>query len=413
MILTFLLSVLLYVDRICISAAKNEISADLHLDDRQMGWAMSLFALGYALFQTPGGRLADVFGARKALSLIVLAWSAFTGLTGLVKGYLSLLVVRFLFGASEAGAFPSIARATYGWTPMGERGLVQGVVFSGSRIGGAASLALLPILIDSLGWRGAFLLLTGVGVVWAIVWFWWFRDDPRDHQGISSEELDYVLANRQQKTCGEKTSAESKSLRLKTILSSRNVQLLAFQYFCSNFTFFFCLTWLFPHLQKTYQLSGVEAGFYAAAPLVAGACGNWTSGFWVDRLYRRGLWRWSRRIPAGLGFVLGATGLLGHLASSDPIAAISWFCLAVFGADMTLSPSWSTCIDIAKSNAGTVSGLMNMAGNIGSFVTALAFPYLAAWVGSNGPFFLIAALLNASGAAAWLLIDPQRELAKV
>jgi ACS family glucarate transporter-like MFS transporter len=406
---TFCLSVLLYVDRICISTAKNDIANDLSLDDRQMGWVLSVFALGYAVFQTPGGWLADRVGPRRALSIIVLVWSTFTGLTAAASNFLSMLVVRFLFGAGEAGAFPGIARATFSWIPMNERGAVQGINFSGSRIGGAVSLATLPAMIEALGWRSSFIVLMFIGFVWAFLWHWWFRDDPAQHRGIDPDELAHILSHRQQQSDGLPVEANQTSHRLSPakIAMSSNMWLLSIQYLCSNFTFFFCLTWLFPHMQKTYQLSGIEAGLYSAAPLVFGAVGNWVSGWLVDAMYRRGAWVWSRRAPAMMGFALAAIGLLGSFTTNEPWSAIAWFSLAVFGADMTLAPSWSVCIDIGREHSGIVSGTMNMAGNLGSFLTALAFPYLAAWTRGNDPFFYTAAALNMSAIAMWLFVDPR------
>jgi ACS family glucarate transporter-like MFS transporter len=409
---TFCLSVLLYVDRICVSTAKNEIATDLSLDDRQMGWVLSVFALGYAVFQTPGGWLADRVGPRRTLSIIVLIWSTFTGLTAAAFNFLSMLIVRFLFGAGEAGAFPGIARATFSWIPMKERGVVQGINFSGSRIGGAVSLATLPAMIEAFGWRRSFVVLMAVGFVWAILWHWWFRDDPSQHRGIDADELAHILAGRQQRSDNMPVGAtyQAHQLRPSRIAASANMWLLSLQYLCSNFTFFFCLTWLFPHMQKTYQLSGIEAGLYSAAPLACGAIGNWVSGWLVDAMYRRDQWVWSRRAPAMLGFALAAIGLLASFTTNTPWSAIAWFSLAVFGADMTLAPSWSVCIDIGRTHSGVVSGTMNMAGNLGSFLTALAFPYLAAWTRGNDPFFYTAASLNMIAVACWLFVDPRTTL---
>jgi len=447
---TFCLSVLLYVDRVCISAAKDHIAHDLSLDDRAMGWVLSAFALGYALLQTPGGWLADRVGPRRLLSGIVLFWSAFTGLTATAFNLPAMLLTRFLFGAGEAGAFPGIARAAYSWIPMQERGIVQGINFSGSRVGGAVSLVAVPALIDALGWRPSFVVLMAIGCVWAAWWYRWFRDDPAQHRHIKPAELEYILTHRQQvttvqdarrsarisdtadtagcrspgdqETCvpsggsvgrpatapGPATAPNAEAISLGAFFSSGNLWLVSLQYFCSNFTFFFCLTWLFPHLKATYQLSGIQAGLYSAAPLVGGALGNWAAGWLVDRIYRDGRWVLSRRIPAMLGFALAAVGLVASVRAQTPLTSIIWFSLAVFGADMTLAPSWSFCIDIGKQQAGVVSGTMNMAGNLGSFLTALAFPYLAEWTGSNTPFFFVAAGLNILAVGAWGLLDPRR-----
>jgi ACS family glucarate transporter-like MFS transporter len=403
----FLLSMLLYVDRVCISAAKTNIASDLQLSDTQMGWVLSIFALGYALFQVPSGILADRYGPRKILTAVVTFWSFFTALTAAAQGYISMLVCRFLFGAGEAGAFPGCARAVYSWIPMSERGLMQGVTFSGARIGAALTLPVVAWLVREFGWRSSFVVLGVIGVAWAIFWHWWFRDDPEQHASISETEKQLILRTRQQAVSGNEVIPPLTTARL---FGSRNVWLLMAQYFCSNFTFFFCLTWLFPYLKSRYQLGMVEAGFYAAAPPLAGAIGNWTAGAVIDWIYRRGKWTASRRAPAMVGFFLAATGLLASMHMETALGAIICLSVAVFGADMTIAPSWTVCIDIARKNAGTVSGTMNMAGNLGSFLTALAFPYLLKWTGTHNAFFYVGAVLNFSALIAWHLTQPQRKL---
>ncbi len=405
---TFLLSMLLYVDRVCISVAKGPIADELRFDDRQMGWIFAAFSLGYALFQSPAGLLADRFGPRRVLTAVVCFWSLFTALTGAVHRLWSMLVVRFLFGAGEAGAFPGVARAIYSWMPMNERGLVQGINFSATRLGAAFAMPAVAALVTWVGWRASFLVLGAVGIVWAVAWYIWVRDDPKDHPRISEEEREYILAHRQAAPKG----GTATPLTAGRALRSANLWLLMGQYFASNFTFFFCISWMLPHLTERYALSGVSAGWYAMAPLLAGMVGNWVGGGMVDAIYRRGsgYWRASRRLPAMIGFGLAAGGLLASLASDRVEFAVAWLALAIFGADMTLSPSWSTCIDIGRRHAGAISGTMNMAGNLGAFLTALAFPYLRDWTGSTAPFFVVGAALNVLAIFAWSFTRPDRPL---
>ena len=402
----FILSLLLYVDRVCISVAKDAIGGDLGLSDKAMGWVLSAFALGYALLQVPSGMLADRLGARAVLTAIVSIWSAFTALTGLVWNFVSLLVVRFLFGAGEAGAFPSMSRVTFSWIPIRERGIVIGLNFSGSRLGAAFALPLVAWLITAFGWRNAFFILGAVGIGWALLWWFGFRDLPEDHPSISEAEKKEILQGRQQDEGGQ-----SEKVPLGELLKSRNMRIAIVQYFCSNFTFFFALTWLFPHLKETYSLNAIDAGWYAIAPFIAGALGNWISGALVDRIYASGNWNRSRRLPAMVGFGLAAFGLIGSVFMTTPLTAVAMLSIAILGADMTLSPSWALCVDIGKKSAGTVSGTMNMAGNIGSFLTALAFPYLAAWTGTVDYFFYIAAVLNIIAMYLWLRTKADQGLA--
>jgi ACS family glucarate transporter-like MFS transporter len=401
---TFLLTLLLYVDRICISVAKEPISKDLKLTNEQMGWVLSAFALGYALFQTPGGMLADKYGTRKVLTAIIAIWSFFTGLTSKAYSYISILIIRFLFGAGEAGAFPSINRSVFSWIPMQERGIVTGINFSGSRLGAAFAMPLLSIAITTWGWQNIFYILCAVGVLFALLWYFLFKDKPEEHLLLSEKEKEFIVVNRQQ------YQYQHYKLSLKKVLFQKNMWLAMLQYFCSNFTFFFALTWLYPHLKEKYQLEAIVAGWYASFPLIAGAAGNWLSGWWMDRIYKSGNLIKSRRLPAVTGFALSAIGLVIGSWIHDVNVAVLFLSLAIFGADMTLPPSWAFCADIGKQNAGTISGNMNMAGNLGSFITALAFPYLLSWLGSSSVFFYIAAVLNAIALFAWWQMNPTNEI---
>ena len=407
--LTFALSMLLYVDRVAISTARGPITSELGLSDTQFGWVLSAFALGYALFQTPGGLFVDRFGARVTLASVVSLWSVFTALTGLARGYVVLLVYRFLFGAGEAGAYPTCARAFYNWLPVEERGLAQGINFSGARLGAAFALPAVAWLVGAAGWRVSFYLLGSVGFIYAAAWWWWFRDLPEDHSSVSAAERAFIVERR----AAVSKEAAASPLQFSTIARSADVWIAMGQYFASNFTFFFCLTWLFPYLQRTYGLQATQAGLLSSAPLIGGALGNWVGGTMVDVLYRHGRWRLSRQLPAVLGFLLAAAGLLGSLVADQMYAKVLLLAIAVFGADMTLPPSWAFCIDIGRNHAGTVSGMMNMAGNVGSFVTSLAFPYLLIWTGSPSPFFVIGATLNAGAALLWMRARPDRPIVAV
>ncbi|MEL7162677.1 MAG: MFS transporter, partial [Bacteroidota bacterium] len=227
-------------------------------------------------------------------------------------------------------------------------------------------------------------------------------DEPADHGSVDADELAYIKANIE-----PRSEMPQPATDFSVLFGNRNMWLLMGQYFGSNFTFFFTLTWLFPYLKSTYSLDFQETGFYSAAPLLLGACGNWFSGWLVDRLYRRGSLGLSRKLPAIIGFALAAIGVLASVAQTDVVWAVVWISVAVFGADMTLSPSWAACVDIGRRSAGAVSGTMNMAGNLGSFFTALAFPYLVDAFGSAQPFFYVAAGLSALSLLLWLGVKPE------
>ncbi len=401
---TFLLTVLLYIDRACISAAKDQISSDLGFGLTDFGWVMAVFTLGYALFQVPAGKLADKYGPRGVISGIVLIWSGLTALTGAAWSFISMLIIRFFFGAGEAGAFPALSKVVYNWFPVKERGVVQGINFSGSRIGAAFALPLVAWMITEVGWRHSFLIFGGFGILYGVLWFFLFKNTPEESKTLSSSEKEYILKNRQQKEIKPLTVPFSR------IIKSRNVWLTMIQYICSNFTFYFTLTWMFPFIKQRFMLSPIEAGFYSSVPLIAGAIGNWFGGVLVDFIYRTKGIKLSRQVPAIVGFSLAAFGMVMVTLSDSSTMAVVFLSVAVFGADMTLSPSWVFCIDIGKENAGAVSGTMNMAGNLGAFVTIIAYPYLIEWTGSNVPFFYIAASLSVVAIIMWTMMNPKQEV---
>ncbi|WP_372647329.1 MFS transporter [Draconibacterium sp.] len=413
---TFLISVLMYVDRACIGAAKGSVSDDFGLSNIQWAWVMAAFTLGYALMQTPSGKLADKKGARIVMSGIITLWSILTALTGAVWNFISMVVIRFLFGAGEAGAFPTLSKVVYKWFPVKERGIIQGINFSGSRIGGAVAYPIVVALIALLGWRGSFFIFGAVGLLFATAWWFYFRNSPEESRLVGEEEKQYILKTRQQDE-----SVKKVSLSFVKTLQSKNMLLAMVQYIGSNFTFYFTLTWMFPYLKEAMQSSGTAASFWAMAPLIGGAIGNWVSGILVDKIYKSGNLKLSRRLPAIIGFALAAIGVILMTNATSDICKVLFLTLAIFGADMTLSPSWAFCIDIGKENAGAVSGTMNMAGNLGAFTSILAFGYLADGLirsgvdpknalAGNDMFFYICAGLSILSIIAWLLMNPEKEI---
>ncbi len=408
----FFHSVNTYMDRACIASAVDHIQRDLSMSSSLMGLVLGIFAIGYALFQIPSGWIADRLGPRKALTIVVSVWSVFTALTGAARNAIQMMALRFLFGVGEAGAFPGAAQAFFRWLPVKDRGLAHGINFSGSRLGAAFSLFLMPWLILQIGWRWTFAVNGLLGIVWATVWLLWFRDTPKDNPKVNQEELDYIEKGR----ASDFTATVRSSFA--EVFTSLNMSLAMVQYFASNVTFFICLSWL-PTYIKSQWPDDPHAIYYSAVPLVFAAFANWVAGTMVSGLYRLGIHAGSRRITAIIGFVLGVVGLilatqtrnLDFLATDK--AQLHWFVfcfgLATFGVDMTLSPSWAFCNDIGGANSGAVSGSMNMVGNIGAALSAIAFPLLQnQQTGSANTFFGLAAGLNLVAIGAWCLMNPNR-----
>lgn len=408
----FFHSVNTYMDRACIASAADFIMKDLSISKDMLGLILGIFAVGYALFQIPSGWIADRFGPRKALTIVVSVWSIFTALTGAARNAIQMLILRFLFGVGEAGAFPGATQAFFRWLPVKERGLAHGINFSGSRLGAALSLFLMPWLISIIGWRWTFAVNGLIGIIWATVWLIWFRDNPGDNRKINQAELDYIEAGRVSDfTAGIKASFAE-------VFTSLNMSLAMMQYFASNVTFFISLTWL-PSYIKNQWPDDPHAIYYSAVPLIFAAFANWIAGSMVTGLFKKGYHVGSRRITAIVGFSLGVIGLILAIQTRNldflttDKAQLYWFVfcfgLATFGVDMTLSPSWAFCNDIGGSNSGAVSGSMNMVGNIGAALSAIIFPLLLnEETGSANTFFMLAAGLNFLAIVTWCLMNPNR-----
>ncbi|MBI1897790.1 MAG: MFS transporter [Acidobacteria bacterium] len=401
----FVLAFITIVDRVCISAAKAEMSRDLGISNLTFGMVFGAFALGYGVLMVPSGWLADRWGPRRFLTLIVSLWSIFTALTGLVNRVGPLVAVRFAFGLAEAGAYPTAGRAIYNWCPARERGLALGLLHAGSRVGAAFGLAVMSLSVVHFGWRMSFYLLGTIGFLWASYWYLWFRDDPRDKASVSAAELKLIENGR-----GAQPLKPRQGTNWRLFFASRNVYLILGQYFASNFTFFLCFTWLLPYIQDRYGLPPTEAGLYASVPLYCGAFATWIGGVFVDAIYRRGRWRMSRALPAAAGFGISAASLIGAGYMTRPAAFTLCFALATLGVDLAISPSWSVCADVGREYTGTLSGAMNMVGSLGSFTSSIAFPYLLGVTGSVHSYLYTAAALNLLAFACWLGIHPERAL---
>jgi len=181
------LAFVLYIDRVCISQAAVPIKEELGLSDTQMSFVFMAFTLAYGLFEVPTGHWGDRVGSRAVLTRISIWWSAFTALTAACNQFWTLLVVRFLFGAGEAGALPNMARVVARWFSTAERGRIQGLIQTSMLLGGAAAPAVAAWLIALLGWRGAFLVFGSLGIVWAAVFWLYFRDEPAHHWAINAD----------------------------------------------------------------------------------------------------------------------------------------------------------------------------------------------------------------------------------
>jgi MFS family permease len=404
--LMFALTVITYLDRVCIAATSAAMSAELGLDRVQMGQVFSAFILGYVLFEIPGGWMADRFGARALLTRIVLWWSVFTALTGSVWSYGSLLAVRFLFGCGEAGAFPGSASAISRWFPRTERGKAQAVIMVGSRLGGALAPGLVIALMAQVGWRGVYPIFAVLGLVWAVVWRGWFRDLPEQHPSVSSAERQQIAAARGEISQGE-------PVPWKLLVRSRNVWALCAMYSGYTYGLYFYLTWLPTYLTESRGVGAAQLGFYAGLPWVVASASNLLGGWLTDRLTRVTRLRWARRIPAMAGLLAAAVFLAFAALLENNTAAIIALALSFGCSDLILAVCWATCLDVGRQHAGTVSGTMNSLGQIGGVIAPVLVGWLVEELHSWELPLLISAGYYVVSAMLWLLVDAERPLPPV
>jgi MFS family permease len=401
--LMFALTVITYLDRVCIAATRGAMAAELGLDKVQMGQVFSAFILGYVLFEIPGGWLADRFGARALLTRIVLWWSLFTALTGAAWSYTSLLAVRFLFGCGEAGAFPGSASAISRWFPRSERGKAQAVIMVGSRLGGALAPGLVIALMAAIGWRAVYPVFAVLGVAWAVVWTAWFRNSPEQHPAVSAAEREHILATRGSLSHGE-------AVPWRRLFRSRNVWALCGMYSGYTYGLYFYLTWLPAYLQESRGVAEAQLGFYAGLPWLVASASNVVGGWLTDRLSRTMSLRWARRLPAMSGLLAAALFLALAALLEDNTWAMLALALSFGSSDLILAICWATCLDIGRQYAGTVSGTMNSLGQIGGVIAPVLVGWLVQEYGSWRLPLLLSAGYYVVSALLWLLIDAERPL---
>jgi len=400
---TFALTVVTYLDRVCISAAAPAIMRELHISVLQMGAVFSAFTLAYSIFEVPSGWLGDVRGPRRVLTRIVLWWSAFTMLTGAAQGFRSLVAIRFLFGVGEAGAFPNIIRSFARWFPRRERGRASGIMFLGSRVGGMLSAPMALLLIARLGWRLSFVVFGAIGLVWAAAWARWYRDEPAQHPGVNAEELAWI----EQDPVGDATPAATPWRQL---LTSRNVWAICAMYSAYGYGLYFYLTWLPTYLVSELGFSALRSGFFASLPFLLAGLADVTGGWLTDRLARQyGL----RTARCGLGFMAFATTaslLFASTLTPSPTVKALLLSLALGSADLALSACWAAPLDVAAAHAGVITGFMNTFGNLGGLLCPLVVGWAVERQHSWTLPFHITAAVYAAGALAWLAIDPNRRI---
>jgi MFS transporter, ACS family, glucarate transporter len=400
LVLSFLVALVMYLDRACMGAATPTIMKEFGVDKVTMGWSVSAFNWMYAVFQIPGGWLADRYGSRMVLAAAITWWSIFTAGTGLANSAGSMAIMRGLFGMGEAAAWPAASRGLVRWLPASLRAFGQGFQHSGARLGAALSPLTVVYLVEHWGWREVFYSFGGGGVLIAVVWYVYYRDFPRDHPGVNAAELELLG--------GAKALAVKRTVPWGRILRSSDLWFLSIMYFCYGWVFWMYLQWLPTYLKEARHFSGFQMGLGASLPLAGATLTNVAGGWISDRLaHVLGDLRRGRLLVSITGFLIAGVAILpGALVES---AAVSIVCLtiALAGLELTVAVSWAICLDIAGDFAGSVTGVMNTLGNIGGAVSAVAIPYIeksTSWTVA----FAVSSIMCLLAAALATRIDPRR-----
>lgn len=412
--LLVLASFISYVLRYNVSTAGPAMMIDLDLSEAQFGYILAAFTAGYTIFQFPGGVFGDVLGARRALTIVMVAWAALTLLTSAVPAasyggasvtVISLIAVRFLVGAVHAPIYPLTGGVVERWFPVGSWALPNGLSSTGLTLGTAATAPVLAWMLTFLGWRQSFVLLAPLAFVGALLWWWYARDNASDHPATNAEEVSLIYANRPQ--ADAVTDDQPAWLR---VLRNRNVILLTLSYFCMNYVFYQMFNWVFYYLVTVRGFESQQAGFLTSAQWIAAAVGATAGGLLCDVLSRHFGLRRGCAWPAMFGVTTSGLFLLVGALSGNAYVAVACLAASFLCNQLTEGAFWAAGIAIGGRHAAAACGVMNTGGNAVGFINALLVPFTAATLGWTAAMITGTAFAFMS-AALWLFIRTDEPVA--
>lgn len=440
-VLAFLctLALLLYIDRVAIGQAAPAIQEELGLSKVQMSWVFNAFTLAYCLFEVPTGHWGDRYGSRGVIARIVVCWSIFTALTGAAFGFWSLIAIRFLFGAGEAGAFPNTARVVTQWFPAHRRGMVRGTITFVSLVGAAIAPILAAYLIKHIGWRATFGVFGAVGIVWAIIFYMWFRDDPVEHPRTNRAEQLLIKAEGGPVTpaahpakAAEEIATEPAltdqpamddpvvhaGIPWKRVFTSPNTWLLGLIMGVSAVLFYMLFQWYPTYLRARGQ-GELASGWLTAGVMTGGAAGCLAGGLLADAVQRMtSERRWSRSFTGAAVLLLAALSVFLVRFVESAWAVTLCNASALFFMQMGIPTWWATVSDISGRHGAALWGLMNSLAGLGLMATTAAVGWFVQRRQEAGyspaatwePIFDGIAVVLALGAISWFAVNTNRSL---
>jgi MFS transporter, ACS family, glucarate transporter len=394
-----------YLDRVSIGTLAVFVQRDLSLSREQMGWVFSAFALAYASLEIPSAWWGQKVGTRRVLTRIVAWWSTFTIATGLVVNYPSMLVVRFLFGAGEAGAWPNVARTFSRWIPASERGRAQGFFFAGAFLFGGLTPLLIRALEPLVGWRGVFICCGSVGFVWAAAWYAWFRDEPSEHPQVSPEERALIM---EQRSMNEHDHPDAHTMA--ALAASPSAWALCLSYFSNSWGSYFAMTWLPAYLREQRGFEGNTLALFAGLPLLLAVFGGLFGGIATDYVSKRFGMRAGRCGVGAAAYLIAAVALTLASLEGDAFRAAVLIAVAVATSMLALGAHWAAAIDIGGPNAGVLSACMNTMGQVASIVSPVIIAYLVGVYADWALPLQVLAGLYVFSALCWLVVQPTAQV---
>ncbi|MGC7872148.1 MFS transporter [Desulfosporosinus sp. SYSU MS00001] len=401
----FVLGFVAYMDRVNLSVAGPMIMQEFHFDKVQFGMMQTLFFIGYAVMQIPGGMVAEYFGARKAMTLAISWWSAFTFFTAASSNFLTFGIVRALFGIGEGPLYPGGSVLVRNWFNPKERGTANSFILAGSFVGPVLAPAITVAVITTFGWKAIFYIFGGIGVLVALGWWLVARDYPKDHPLVNQSELAIIMEGKNNLETTKKEMAPWRNF-----IGSVQFWAIGIEYFVADYIMYVYLSWLPIYLMEAQKFSLKQMGIAAAFPWLALAITTLSSGFFSDRLIAKGVSVNRVRTAFGaIGLVVSSIALYLAAGSTNPIITVVWLTISLGSLGFTFSSSWASCNELGQKFTGSISGWMNLCGNIGGVVAPtltaiIALRYGWQWAISATAF------IGVIGVCAWFLVRPDQPL---